>query len=78
MARAKSPRNGNSRSKSSAAAAPATTLAELNSNSYPAEVEAEIRDRAYQLYEERGCIPGHEHEDWLVAEREVLARYQGV
>ena len=41
----------------------------------PINLEEEIRRRAYQLYEERGCTPGHENDDWLVAEREVLMRY---
>ena len=39
-------------------------------------LEEEIRRRAYELYEQRGATPGQDHEDWLVAEREVLARYQ--
>ena len=30
-----------------------------------------IRIRAYQLFEARGCQPGHELDDWLQAEREV-------
>ena len=30
-----------------------------------------IRKRAYQLFEERGCQPGHELDDWLQAERET-------
>jgi hypothetical protein len=30
-----------------------------------------IRKRAYQLFEERGCQPGHELDDWLRAERET-------
>jgi len=38
----------------------------------PAEVEAEIRRRAYELYERRGRIDGHELDDWLQAEAEVL------
>jgi len=41
----------------------------------PINLDEEIRRRAYQLYEERGCTPGHENDDWLVAEREVLTRY---
>ena len=36
------------------------------------EVEQAIRRRAERLYEERGCLPGHEVEDWLRAEAEVL------
>jgi DUF2934 family protein len=43
-------------------------------NTPPADLEAKIRERAYQLYQERGSTPGFENEDWLRAEREVLAR----
>jgi len=51
-----------------AAAEPRRKLAAVN-------FEDEIRRRAYELYEQRGYLPGHETEDWLEAEREVLARY---
>jgi hypothetical protein len=30
----------------------------------------EIRRRAYEIYQERGGLPGRELEDWLQAERE--------
>jgi hypothetical protein len=30
-----------------------------------------IRKRAYQLFENRGCHPGYELDDWLQAEREI-------
>jgi len=40
-----------------------------------ADLEPEIRMRAYELYQQRGYMPGHEAEDWLAAEREVLARH---
>jgi len=43
-------------------------------NNSPADLEAKIRERAYQLYQERGSTPGFENEDWLRAEREILAR----
>ncbi len=33
--------------------------------------EEVIRMRAHQLYEERGCEPGHELDDWLQAEAEI-------
>jgi len=33
-----------------------------------------IRVRAYQLYEERGRRDGHDIEDWLRAEAEILAK----
>lgn len=32
-----------------------------------------VRDRAYELFRDRGGEPGHEHEDWLRAEREVFS-----
>lgn len=32
-----------------------------------------IEERAYFKYCERGCMPGEEWDDWLVAEQEVLA-----
>jgi hypothetical protein len=42
-------------------------------NSSPASLDEAIRERAFELYTERGCTPGHEHEDWLRAEQEVKA-----
>jgi Protein of unknown function (DUF2934) len=38
------------------------------------DLAAQIRERAYQLYVERGSTPGHENEDWFRAEREILSR----
>ena len=46
-----------------------------NGNAIPINLEEEIRRRAYELYAERGFSSGHEHEDWLKAEREVKQRY---
>ncbi len=34
--------------------------------------EQEIRDRAYEIYLQRGGQPGDEVEDWLQAERELI------
>ena len=48
--------------------------ASSSTNSATTGLEAQIRQRAYELYQERGCTPGQENEDWLRAEREVLAR----
>jgi hypothetical protein len=36
-----------------------------------ANVEEEIRRRAYEIYLGRGCSGGSEHDDWLTAERQV-------
>ncbi len=38
----------------------------------PTTIEEEVRLRAYELYLERGAIPGDEVRDWLQAERELL------
>jgi hypothetical protein len=37
-----------------------------------AELEDRIRNRAYQLYQARGCTDGHALDDWLEAKAEVL------
>jgi hypothetical protein len=71
MARAKSPRNGNTRTTN---AATATAVTNPEANDSQTDLEAEIRRRAYELYAQRGYTPGHENEDWFVAEREILAR----
>jgi hypothetical protein len=34
-------------------------------------IEDAIRARAYQIYIERGRVPGHDLDDWLRAEREI-------
>jgi len=72
MPRAKSPKNGNAH-KSDAGSAAAAVMAPLKASN--GELEAEIRVRAYELYEERGRTPGHEADDWLVAEREIRSRH---
>jgi len=35
-----------------------------------------IRNRAYALYESRGCEPGRDKQDWLRAESEILKQKQ--
>ena len=37
-----------------------------------------ISRRAYELYLERGCEDGHDCEDWLKAESELLAEMDGL
>jgi hypothetical protein len=37
----------------------------------------EIEVAAYELCVSRGCIPGRDLDDWLAAERIVLARHAG-
>ncbi len=38
-------------------------------------LEEEIRMVAYELYVKSGCIPGRDLDNWLEAERIVLAKY---
>ncbi|MFL6303021.1 MAG: DUF2934 domain-containing protein [Candidatus Sulfotelmatobacter sp.] len=38
------------------------------------QMQERIRVRAYELYEQRGKVEGHDLEDWLQAEEEVLPR----
>ena len=38
------------------------------------ELENQIRQRAYELYEARGREDGHDLEDWLRAEEEITAK----
>jgi hypothetical protein len=66
MANEKTPRTRSTRTR---AAAPKVRTADVHA----VNLEGEIRRRAYELFEQRGCAPGHEHDDWFVAEREVLA-----
>ena len=37
----------------------------------PGELDSKIREKAYELYEQRGGWHGNDMEDWLNAEREV-------
>jgi hypothetical protein len=76
MAKAKTPRtpptNKQVITMPEAGSVPVRKTSPLNSSSLDAA--AQIRERAYQLYLERGSTPGHENEDWLRAEREILTR----
>lgn len=40
-------------------------------------LQEEIAKVAYELYLRRGCTHGHDLDDWLEAERIVLARHAG-
>lgn len=40
--------------------------------------EAEVRRRAYELYEQRGKTAGSELQDWLQAESEMADEYDSV
>ena len=38
-------------------------------------MEGQIRQRAYELYEQRGRRDGHHLEDWIQAEQEVRDKF---
>ena len=40
-----------------------------------ADRSAEIAEVAYAYWQSRGCIDGHDVEDWLMAEQEVARRH---
>ena len=40
----------------------------------PTVSQEEVAQVAYELFERRGCVPGHDVKDWLEAERIVRAR----
>ena len=73
MARRKNPRNENSGKKVANLSTARVGTAKKNK---PETLEEEIRRRAYELYEQRGCTPGSESEDWFRAEQEIVARHQ--
>jgi len=39
------------------------------------DLETQIRQRAYELYQQRGCSPGQQDDDWLRAEQEIRAHF---
>lgn len=47
------------------------TAVEERERSLHSTREQEIRNRAYEIYLQRGAQPGYELEDWLQAEREL-------
>ena len=77
MPRAKTPRTTTPSNKQviTMPEAVATTTIRKSSVSVPTPIDLQvlIQRRAYELYEQRGRMPGHEIEDWYQAEREVLA-----
>jgi hypothetical protein len=59
-------------SRPDASAAPKGSPAKLATMRNTVQSQAMIRERAYQLYESRGCEPGQDEQDWLRAEHEIL------
>ncbi len=53
-----------------------SSIEEARKTAPDSKLEEEIRRRAYEIYLARNGSPGDECQDWLIAEREVRARYQ--
>jgi hypothetical protein len=51
-----------------------STMSTISGNPSAPDVESKVRQRAYELYEERGYTSGFDQEDWFQAEREVAGR----
>jgi hypothetical protein len=47
---------------------PATVTSEAE------DLDSQIRQRAFELYQERGLEDGHEVDDWLRAEEEITSK----
>jgi Protein of unknown function (DUF2934) len=45
----------------------------LRPNRPDADIEEKTRQRAYELYQERGGVDGNPTDDWLQAKQEVLS-----
>jgi hypothetical protein len=75
MAKAKAPRTVKPKAEKKVLQMPDSANGNGSANYAPAELENQIRLRAYELFEQRGYADGQAEQDWLNAEREILARY---
>lgn len=53
-----------------------TTNMSAEQHNSPAISEEAVRQRAYELYEQRGKRAGRHHEDWFRAEQEIRERHR--
>jgi hypothetical protein len=51
---------------------PSLSTTAITPGTLPSQETARIRERAYELYEVGGRKPGHDEQDWLQAEQEIL------
>jgi hypothetical protein len=63
---------GNKQPKASVAAPSKGSRGKLTMMANAVPSDSKIRERAYELYESRGRGPGHDEQDWLRAEKELL------
>jgi hypothetical protein len=55
----------------------ASTAAPSTNTEHPSFLTDEIARRAYEIYLARGAEDGHDIEDWIAAEREILDTADG-
>lgn len=75
MAKAKTPRATKPKAEKKVLQMPDSGNGNAKSGFSTADLTSEIRLRAYELYQQRGCAPGQEEQDWFAAESEVLSRH---
>jgi hypothetical protein len=54
---------------------PVSSVASVTTRSV--DLQEAVRERAYELYQQRGGQHGTDLEDWIRAEKEVLERFRG-
>jgi hypothetical protein len=55
---------------------PKSTPLKMTAISARVPSQDQIRERAYQLYERRGCQHGQAQQDWLMAEQQILNQHR--
>ena len=75
MPRAKTPRTTKPKTSENVLQMPENGNGSVHQQYSPADLEAAIRLRAFELYQQRGCTPGQDAQDWFAAEREVRGRH---
>ena len=69
------PRSSNSRRKKEIIMEPKPNAPSISTQAIePSNQDEQIRCRAYELYEKRGAEDGHDLDDWLQAESELIQR----
>ena len=53
---------------------PKVTAAPVQQVPISTDFQETIRSRAYSIYEQRGCQHGHDVDDWLIAEAQVVGK----
>jgi hypothetical protein len=53
---------------------PVSATKSVNAVGIPQDAIDQVRRRAYELYEQRGCQHGFHEQDWIQAETEILSR----